>query len=391
MKARGITISSQALEDCSDITLLRVTQTCGQTSDWWTPAQWIRARYAGGIHIFGRNITVDTCHLHNAAGVYINYHAHKATVTNTIIENFSSDAMNIKASGVTVEKCIIVGAHKVDGNHNDMCQAWDSSDVVFRGNRLVAYRGPPGPLTARDVQGLGAYDGWKRRWRVTDCLVATDHPIGIWIQGDDSCTVTNNTVVRCGASLFFSSAPTSILVGPHKSGAVIGGSKVANNLAEAYRLSGSKAVTKANQTIKPAHLRTAFVRWPVDVHLTQEAAVARGMGAASAVAFVPSYDADDVLRPTTGTVDAGCLQYRAEYTAPRSGPALPATSVTVVPGLGFDVSWTPNGYRSSSLLVGTTQVALCRTGASSYFVFVPGAGAPGTRPPSFFVQGVPDL
>lgn len=70
VKARGITISSQALEDCSDITLLRVTQTCGQNSDWWTPAQWIRARYAGGIHIFGRNITVDTCHLHNAAGVY---------------------------------------------------------------------------------------------------------------------------------------------------------------------------------------------------------------------------------------------------------------------------------------------------------------------------------
>lgn len=344
--ARGITISSQALQDCSDITLLRVTQLCGQSSGTWTPAQWVRARNAGGVHIFGTHITLESCHVFNAAGVYINYHATNATVRNCIIENFSSDAMNIKASNATIEHTIIVGAHKVDGNHNDLCQGWASSNVVFRGNKLIAYRGPPGPLTARDVQGLGAYDGWKKGWIVTDNLVATDHPIGIWLQGDDACIVGNNTVLRCGASLFFASQPTSILVGPSKSGAVKGRSRVFNNLAEAYRLGNSLATAVANQTLKPG-ARGPRPHW----------------------------------RPSRPLTQAGCLQFRAGYSPMRPGAVLAPASVTQVPGLGLDVAWAPTGYRSTAILLRGAVVAVCRTGATNHFVFTPASFeyAAGTR------------
>jgi hypothetical protein len=289
--ARGITISSQALQDCSDITLLRVTQLCGQSSGTWTPAQWVRARNAGGVHIFGTHITLESCHVFNAAGVYINYHATNATVRNCIIENFSSDAMNIKASNATIEHTIIVGAHKVDGNHNDLCQGWASSNVVFRGNKLIAYRGPPGPLTARDVQGLGAYDGWKKGWIVTDNLVATDHPIGIWLQGDDACIVGNNTVLRCGASLFFASQPTSILVGPSKSRGRQGQIPCVQQPGRGLPLGQL-----------PGHRRG------------QPNPEARGKGSASALASQPSFDAGGVPAVSSG------VQPRAP--GRRAGPGL---------------------------------------------------------------------
>ena len=391
--ARGITISTQALEDCSDIVLDSVTQLCGQSSAGWSVAQWIRARSSGGIHIYGRNITVRNCHVYNAAGVYINFHSTGATIHKTIIENFCSDAMNIKASRARVEQCIIVGSLKVDGNHNDLCQAWDSSDVVFKGNRLVAYRGAPGPFTARDVQGLGAFDGWKRGWEVTNNLVATDHPIGIWIQGDDKCIVGNNTVIRCGPALWFARQPTSILLGPHKSGAVKGGSQVYNNLAEAYRLTGSGALARANQVLKPGAMATTFVAAPIDVHLRDTAAAARGTGSGAAIATAPpSVDADGVPRPTSGAVDAGCLQFSAAYTPPRPTPFFPTTSIVAVPGLGYDVAWAPLGpYRSIQICIaGGPAVALCRTGRTCFFVFDPSVTS-SSRKPVLTVRGIPDL
>ena len=386
---RGVTFSSQSLMDCDTITLLRVTQLCGQNSDLWTPNQWVRARNAGGVHIFGTNITLDSCHVFNAAGIYIYFKATYATIRSCIIENFSSDGMNIKASNATVEHNIIVGAHKVDGNHNDLCQAWASANVVFRGNRLLAYKGLPGPLTARDVQGLGAYDGWKKNWVITDNLVATDHPIGIWLQGDDACIVGNNTVLRCGADLWFSSQPTSILLGPSKTGAVVGGSRLFNNLAEAYRLANARAVQTANQVLKPSARAATFVRPPYDVHLTDGATAARGKGSALALATLPSYDADGIQRPSVGSVDAGCYQYRGSYVPPKPTTPRAPTSVVPIPNLGYDVAWAPTGTRSVAITLYGRTVTVSRTGASTCFVFA--TLTPSAPVPPFMVQGVPDV
>jgi hypothetical protein len=367
----------------------------GHDSSAWSPRQWQRSFYSGGVHIFGTRITLDSCHVYNAAGVYINFKAFNATVRNCVIENFPTDGMNIKASGATIEHNIIVGSHKVDGNHNDLCQAWDSSDVVFRANRLVAYVGPVGPLTARDVQGLGAYDGWKVRWIVTDNLVATDHPIGIWLQGDSNCVVGNNTVMRCGSGLFFSSQPTSILLGPNKSGAVKGGSRLFNNMAEAYRLTGAAlASNTANAVIKPSAFASTFVDAPSDVHLKESAVVARGKGSFAALT-TPSYDADFVQRVPGQPVDLGCLQYRASYAPVAPGPVVPALQVSVVPGLGYDVAWaTATLSRSIEILKNGVRVAITRAAQSRFMVLDAGAAVTGTTTapmPTFATRYVDDM
>lgn len=346
---------------------------------------------AGGIHLFGKNHVVDSCHVLNAGGVYMYFHSTGAIIRNTVIEHFASDAMNIKASNVRVENCIIVDSHKVNGNHNDMCQGWASANVVFRGNRLVAYRGVPNAFTARDVQGLGAYDGWKTRWQVTDNLVATDHPIGIWIQGDEQCRVSNNTVVRCGRDLFFKSSPTSILVGPAKDGSIRGGSIVANNLAEAYRLTGSRSIGGANVVATFARAATNFATPFTDVHLLPGA---QGRGAGNFTLLPsPSYDQDGVLRAPGQPVDAGCLQFRGGYQPQRPSSPLPAVAI-VVPNVGYDVSWVPlvpAPSRSIEILgPGGARVGLTRAARSCFMVVDPSVPV-GPAPTGFRVRYIPDL
>ena len=397
VRPRGITISSQALEDCQNIVLQGCTLTLGQLSGSWTAAQWQKSTSWGGIHLFGKSHTVDGCHVLNAGGVYVYFHSNGAMVRNTVIENFASDAMNIKASNVTVTDCIIVGAHKVNNNHNDMCQGWGSSDVVFVNNQLVAYVGSPDGFTARDVQGLGAFDGWKTKWVIKNNHVATDHPIGIWVQGDDRCVVTHNTVTRCGPTTFFKSSLPSILLGPSKTGAVKGGSVLENNLAEAYRTAGAAlASSVANVTILARQFPVTFVRVPSDVHLLPTATTARGAGAGAA--FEPGYtDADGLPHVPGAPYDVGCLQYRAGYRPQGATPAVRANAVIPVPGLGFEVSWAPAPAsaapsRSVEILRNGARAVITRAAAArGCFFVIDTSAAAGPVADAFSTRYVPDV
>jgi hypothetical protein len=376
---RGITLSSQAAEDVEDCVLVGCALYSAQSTAGWTPTQWLSANASGGIHVFGRRNALVDCHSLNGAGIYFNFHTTGCGAYGCTAENFCTDGMNIKGNSVTVRGCVIMGSHKVNNNHNDLCQAWTSSDVVFDGNALVAYVDPAQPYKATDAQGLGAFDGWKVRWAVTNCRVAVDHPIGMWFQGEQDLYVAHNTVTRCGATAWNPRRPPSILLGPSKSGAIKGGSTVANNLVEALELAAGYPVTKVgNVVLTGSTLPTSvWVDRPRDMHLKRTATKARGAGVAAAVKPPADVDADGVPRvPAAGAppgtpVDAGAYQYTvAGAVTPVPPPARPVTTVVPVPGLGVNVAWTKASpaEKCVEVLADGVRVAKVRTGATAWMV-----------------------
>lgn len=395
---RGITLSSQAKEDVVQCVIESCALYSSQNTTGWTTAQWTAANNSGGIHVFGSDNVLLDCHALNGAGIYFNYHTNGCGAYGCTAENFSSDGMNIKGNNVTVQGCVIMGTHKVNSNHNDLCQGWGTSDVIFDDNRLVAYVSPTQPYLATDAQGLGAYDGWKERWSVTNNTVAVDHPIGIWLQGDVNCYVAHNTVTRCGAKAWNSRRPPSILLGASKSGAVKGGSTIANNLAEAIEVTAESkpALLVGNVTVTGTTLpTTVWVDRPSDMHLKRTATKARGAGSIDAVKGLAVFDADGVRRvaepgaPPLPRPDAGAYQYTVagEVKPPVALPR-PVDNAIVVPGVGVNVVWTkadPVNEKCVEILADGGRVGKVRTGVTSWMV----VGWPAPSPlPKYMVRTI---
>lgn len=327
----------------------------------------------GGFAVYGNYITLRGNHIRNG-GIHFGYHSNYGLISRNVIEDFYSDAMNQKGNYGVWEYNLVMNAHKVSANHNDMFQGWASKGNVLRGNEFRAYSDPNQPdLYApglSDVQGIGCFDGWYEDWVIENNVLFVDHAIGIWIAGAKRCRVNNNTVVRCGQSAFFSSRFPSIAIDSKKSsdaavpGAPSVNNSVINNLAERFELttnynSGvSMGTNLANSVVAKSAFGNTFLNWSrKDLRLKAGASSLIDSGTSSNAP--PATDADANPRPNGAGWDRGAYEYGYTTAADVTPPTAPAgVAAVIVSGYGVDLRW-----NASSDGRGVTGYDVYRNGA----------------------------
>lgn len=304
---------------------------------------------SGGFQVCGNRITLRNNHI-RAGGIHFLYHSNSGLVSGNTIEDFYSDAMNMKGNYNLFENNLVMNAHKVSDNHNDLFQGWATSGNVLRGNEFRAYSDPNQPDLAKpgvsDVQGIGLFDGWYVNWVIENNVVFVDHPIGIWLHGAQGCQVKNNTVVRCGQTAILDPRYPNIRVSAKKSGAASTNNVVLNNAAERFELDPvdnagtSVGVTLNNIVVAKSAFASTFLNWAQkDLHLKSGAAAV--INAGSSANSPPVIDADGNARPFDSAWDCGAFEYGyVPPTADTTAPSKPAgLSAVVIAGYGVDLHW----------------------------------------------------
>ena len=387
--AAGVSVDNT----CSHISLSRLSLYSMQDSSAWTAAQWLANRVP--MYFNAPYVTVADCHVYNGGNFQADFGAASITATRVILENFPSDAMDLKGAAPTIAGCAIYGSRKVNGNHNDLCQVWARNDGVFAGNYLAAYVDPRQAFLAKpgvcsDCQGFGAYDGMKAGWTVVDNIVRVDHPIGIWFLGAKDCVFANNTVLRCGPTTYFTGPPSAtamrrpcVFVGGSKPldpatglplGPSYGGNVVVNNIAEQYYIPAATGGQANNVTVDGTKLASMFVAPApptMDVHIrggtAAAAALQTGSAAVHGMPVRALVDYDGVALPKSGACTVGALQANTTYHGFVSEPR--TVTAAVQTPLGVDVAWTGvAGDRCYAVLANGKRVGLQRTGCTSWFV-----------------------
>lgn len=233
---KGITLGS-----CESCTIDKCELFSQRSTAGWTPADWV-SNAAGILISGGSGNKILGCKVLNCGGIQIK--GKNNLVDSNFVSDFPTDGMGIWASGNTVTNNIIQNSHKVNANHNDLLQCGTSSNNTIIGNTLRAYTDPKQPYIARDVQGLGCFDGWYDNFVVRNNTVIVDHPIGIWFQGIKNSVIDGNTVKICGSTLYKSRTPC-VFVDVKKSGDASSNITVTNNVAPHFELL-SGVVTQSN-------------------------------------------------------------------------------------------------------------------------------------------------
>ena len=305
----------------------------------------------GGFAVCGNRITLGNNHI-RAGGIHFLYHSNSGLVSGNTIEDFYSDAMNCKGNYNVFEYNLVMNAHKVSDNHNDMFQGWATIGNVLRGNAFRAYSDPNQPDLAKpgvsDVQGIGLFDGWYVDWVIENNVVLVDHPIGIWLHGAKGCLVKNNTVLRCGSTALMDPRYPNIKVSAKKPGAPTGAPSinnvVLNNAAERFELSDADnsgvpiGIAMNNVVVAKSAFGSTFLNWgKKDLHVKAGASV---IDAGTSSNSPPVIDADNNARPSGAAWDCGAFEYGYVTAADATAPSKPAgLTAVIVPGYGVDLHW----------------------------------------------------
>jgi chitodextrinase len=310
---------------------------------------------SGGFQVCGNRITLRNNHI-RAGGIHFLYHSNSGLVSGNTIEDFYSDAMNMKGNYNVFESNLVMNSHKVSDNHNDMFQGWATTGNVLRGNEFRAFSDPNQPDLVNpgvsDVQGIGLFDGFYTNWVIENNVVFVDHPIGIWIHGAKGCQVKNNTVVRCGSTAILDPRYPNIRVSAKKPGSPTGapstGNVVINNAAERFELSDednsgvSIGTVMNNVVVAKNAFGSTFLNWgQKDLHVKTGASI---IDAGTSTNSPPTTDADGNARPFGAALDCGAFEYGyAPASADTTVPSKPVgLTAVIVPGFGVDLHWSPS-------------------------------------------------
>jgi parallel beta-helix repeat protein len=305
----------------------------------------------GGFRVCSSRITLRGNHIRNG-GIHFQYHSNNGLVTGNTIEDFFSDAMNMKGNHNVFEYNLVMNSHKVSNNHNDMFQGWASKGNVLRGNEFRAFSDPNQPDLVKpglsDVQGISLFDGWYEDWIIENNVLFVDHAIGIWLEGAKRCIVRNNTVVRCGQNAAIPNRPPNIRITGRKPGKPNGIRPMSvdcimqNNVAERFEWDDSVTGQNLNNIIVgQSAFGSTFVAWAKrDLRLKPGAANVIDHG--SSANTPPTLDADGKARPSGAAWVCGAFEYGpgspAADTAPPSKPN--GLRAMLIAGYGVDLQWT---------------------------------------------------
>jgi hypothetical protein len=381
----------------------------------WTTTQWRNA--GGAVIINARFCALVNVHVLNGGSIVANYRCMPLLIKGCVHENFSGDGSNAKQGGVVWDGNFIYGSRVVNGNHNDLFQAWGgigTPPMVYMNNVLVAHPDPDQPFLAKpgisDAQGWGCFDGLQTNWRVVNNIVMVDHPIGIWMLGFAGAGVLFNTIVQCGTKgTFFAKNPPCISLQDSKSGAKSSGAYVYNNLTHGplggvpkYGFTGVAARGgNVSFTASTAPFAGIFVDWlREDLRLVSRTAPGAGAGVlipvppagatADQIAAVAMPVTDIMGNPRINadgrTYDAGAFSAgypaRPWAMAPQAPFGRRVKGVAPLPGgLGYDIAWEGvDGDKSYFIAVRGKRVGTIRSGRT-VFAFL-------TKEPAFTAADV---
>jgi parallel beta-helix repeat protein len=365
--------------------------------------------YRNGIYVDiggGSNNRIEGSFFLNLRNGF-NLNAPENTIISSVIENFTIDGVRPNAPRQKLYYNIIMNAVMNDHTkpygarqHRDMMQAIGPSKdgVELIGNIWIAVADPALPVCGiKEVSptkymepfapAIAGWDGPFQDWRIENNVIFTNHVTGIWLNGATNCRVVNNTVVKL-TDTHPSHKPSIKIAQKGSKGGKSEGNHVYNNIAvgdfEFKNSDGSTTVSGAgcNITVPWAMAQRFFLARglpALDARLRPNAAAIN----CANPAFAPELDADGLKRkaPDIGAYEFG--PYPGPDTTPPSAPGKP--QVTVIPGLGADVQWSPStdnrkvmGY---DIYRNKVRVGRTRTGAR-FFDFFAGSTATFTGDPA---------
>ena len=193
----------------------------------WTARDW-RDRSTGGVMFYGHGCQLMGGAMYGVRTGFVAQHSSTgARVEGLRINGICGDAFRANGNGTRIALCYVTDTWSVDGNHDDMVQAFaldpatgrptksmthSVDDVQIVGNEFYSCDDPkneiwsrtaePGPINPDAVplisagQGIWMGDGAPHNWLVDgNLLVLTPWKHGISLGHAVNCTVTNNRVI----------------------------------------------------------------------------------------------------------------------------------------------------------------------------------------------------
>lgn len=292
-----------------------------ENSSSWTINDWNYKAW-NGVVVEGtcNHATLNACHIKNTNFALELSGSGFTTVVNSLIENFCGDGI-VPGNNNRIEYNTFKDSYKTNGNHCDLVQAFNTSDLIFRGNQLLA-RTPAHSSIATDCQGIGFFDGTFKNCLIENNLVSVETYHGITIFNGDKCKVINNTLIDMESAGL---VPWMYITGS--------GNIVRNNISSS--MNTIEGISDHNIVI----LRSKYSNYFVDpdnrnYHLKAGSpAIDAGIDTDA-----PEYDLDNMPRPQYAITDVGAYEYfdGPDTLAPTT-PALLAGK-NISPS-GFTLSW----------------------------------------------------
>lgn len=227
VRPNGIGFNTTAIVLHGDDCIVRGLDLDCRDGGLWTARDW-RDRSTGGVMFYGHGCQLIGGTMYGVRTGFVAQHSSTgARVEGLRIEGICGDAFRPNGNGTRIALCRVTDTWAVDGNHDDMVQAFaldpatgrptksmthSVDDVQIVGNEFYSCDNPkneiwsrtsePGPIDPNKPplisagQGVWMGDGAPHSWLVDgNLLVLTPWKHGISLGHAVNCTVTNNRVI----------------------------------------------------------------------------------------------------------------------------------------------------------------------------------------------------
>ncbi len=309
-------MNSSSYITLSDCYIYSIENTAAWTADDWNFKAW------NGVLVEGScNYTIlHALHIKNTNFALELSGSNYTNVTNSLVENFCGDGI-IPGNNNVIEYNTFRDSYKTNGNHCDMVQAFYASNILFRGNTLLA-RTQGHSSIETDCQGIGFFDGTFKNCILENNVISVDTYHGITIFNAIDCKIINNTLADMAVGGL---VPWINITGS--------GNLVRNNISS--MMNTIEGTADHNLVI----LRSKYNNYFVDPD-NQDYHLKAGSPAIDAGidTDAPGIDLDKNERPRYAVSDAGAYEY---YEGPDTlSPTTPALLACKNTGpSGFTITW----------------------------------------------------
>ena len=264
----------------------------------WTANEW-NAHAADGITASGSHFSIRNNRLKNIHFGIVT-RGNDILAKSNVIENYSADGMRGAGDRITFEGNTIEWSYKVDDNHDDAIQFYQSGrkachDIVIRGNTIRSYPDPKRPLV-HGSQGIGNFDGPYVGWVVENNVVMVSNFHGISLFGAKDSRIVNNTVYditgKVNSWIRLDNATNCT---------------VRNNLAMAFRSKNCEQLTSDHNIELPSDVPHACFKDMPNGDLSLKAD-GKAVDAGEAT-LAPTEDITGSPRPSGAGVDVGAYEF----------------------------------------------------------------------------------
>ena len=293
-----------------------------ENSSSWTANDWNYKAW-NGVLVEGScmHTSIQACHIKNTNFALELSGSGYTTVANSLVENFCGDAI-IPGNNNLIEYNTFRDNYKTNGNHCDLVQGFGISNLMFRGNKLIA-RTPAHSSLETDCQGIGFFDGTFTNCTLENNLVSVETYHGITIFYAHHCKIINNTLIDMTAGGL---VPWINITG-------------ADNLVR-NNISSSMNTIEGTADHNIVLFRSKYGNYFTDPD-NQDYHLKAGSPAINTgtETEAPGTDLDKTVRPQYGAMDVGAYEY---YDGPDTLPPTTPSLLTVknIGPFGFTLTWT---------------------------------------------------